>query len=120
MMPTPPRPPSRTASVRGGARFTLTMVLVLGLVLAGVWYGFLRDAGTSEADVPLTPPLERGPLRVTVNESGNLESLTAKKIVNLVDGRTTIDYVMGMGGAGFKFNNPRAVGTCGCGSSFAV
>jgi len=27
---------------------------------------------------------------------------------------------MGMGGAGFKFNNPKAVGSCGCGSSFAV
>ncbi len=33
---------------------------------------------------------------------------------------TEIDYVLGMTGAGFKFNNPKAVGTCGCGSSFAV
>ncbi|HEX3128055.1 MAG TPA: iron-sulfur cluster assembly accessory protein [Thermoanaerobaculia bacterium] len=33
---------------------------------------------------------------------------------------TTIDYVMGMAGAGFKFNNPQARGTCGCGSSFTV
>lgn len=33
---------------------------------------------------------------------------------------TVIDYVMGAQGAGFKFNNPKAVGTCGCGSSFAV
>ena len=32
----------------------------------------------------------------------------------------TIDYVFGMHGAGFKFNNPKATGTCGCGSSFAV
>jgi len=32
----------------------------------------------------------------------------------------TIDYVFGMQGAGFKFHNPRATGTCGCGSSFAV
>lgn len=32
----------------------------------------------------------------------------------------TIDYVFGMSGAGFKFHNPRATGTCGCGSSFAV
>ena len=31
-----------------------------------------------------------------------------------------IDYVFGMNGAGFKFNNPKATGTCGCGSSFAV
>lgn len=33
---------------------------------------------------------------------------------------TEIDYVLGMSGTGFKFNNPKAVGTCGCGSSFAV
>ena len=33
---------------------------------------------------------------------------------------TNIDYVFGMNGAGFKFNNPKATGTCGCGSSFAV
>ena len=33
---------------------------------------------------------------------------------------TTIDYVMGMAGAGFKFNTPQARGTCGCGSSFTV
>ena len=33
---------------------------------------------------------------------------------------TTIDYVLGMQGAGFKFINPNASGSCGCGSSFAV
>jgi iron-sulfur cluster assembly accessory protein len=33
---------------------------------------------------------------------------------------TNIDYVMGAQGAGFKFENPKAVGSCGCGSSFAV
>jgi iron-sulfur cluster assembly accessory protein len=33
---------------------------------------------------------------------------------------TTIDYVLGMAGAGFKFINPQARGTCGCGSSFTV
>lgn len=33
---------------------------------------------------------------------------------------TSIDYVLGMAGAGFKFINPKATGTCGCGSSFAV
>ncbi len=33
---------------------------------------------------------------------------------------TTIDYNLGVSGTGFKFSNPRATGTCGCGSSFAV
>jgi iron-sulfur cluster assembly accessory protein len=33
---------------------------------------------------------------------------------------TKIDYVLGTAGAGFKFHNPKAVGSCGCGSSFTV
>lgn len=33
---------------------------------------------------------------------------------------TEIDYHLGSAGAGFKFNNPNATGSCGCGSSFAV
>jgi iron-sulfur cluster insertion protein len=33
---------------------------------------------------------------------------------------TTIDYVEGLHGAGFKFNNPTAKSTCGCGSSFSA
>lgn len=33
---------------------------------------------------------------------------------------TTIDYSLGMSGTGFKFENPRATGTCGCGSSFSL
>ena len=31
---------------------------------------------------------------------------------------TQIDYVTSLMGAGFKFNNPNATKTCGCGSSF--
>lgn len=33
---------------------------------------------------------------------------------------TEIDYVDGLAGAGFKFNNPNARRTCGCGESFSV
>jgi iron-sulfur cluster assembly accessory protein len=32
----------------------------------------------------------------------------------------TLDYVSGLHGAGFKFLNPNATRTCGCGSSFAT
>ena len=35
-------------------------------------------------------------------------------------GGTEIDYVEGLQGAGFKFNNPNVKSTCGCGSSFSV
>lgn len=33
---------------------------------------------------------------------------------------TEIDYVEGLHGAGFKFVNPQAKGSCGCGSSFSA
>ena len=33
---------------------------------------------------------------------------------------TVIDYVNGLHGAGFKFVNPNANRTCGCGSSFSA
>lgn len=33
---------------------------------------------------------------------------------------TVIDYVSGLQGAGFKFNNPNVKSTCGCGTSFSA
>lgn len=33
---------------------------------------------------------------------------------------TVIDYVTGLQGAGFKFHNPNATATCGCGTSFSA
>ena len=33
---------------------------------------------------------------------------------------TMLDYVSGLHGAGFRFVNPNATRTCGCGSSFSV
>ena len=33
---------------------------------------------------------------------------------------TSIDYIDELSGAGFKFNNPSAKRTCGCGESFSV
>jgi iron-sulfur cluster assembly accessory protein len=35
-------------------------------------------------------------------------------------GGTEVDYVVGDTGAGFKFNNPNARSSCGCGSSFST
>jgi iron-sulfur cluster insertion protein len=33
---------------------------------------------------------------------------------------TQVDYIEGLQGAGFKFQNPNVKSTCGCGSSFSV
>jgi iron-sulfur cluster assembly protein len=42
-----------------------------------------------------------------------------KKFDPYLDG-TTLDFVDGLEGRGFKFNNPNVVKSCGCGSSFQV
>ncbi len=33
---------------------------------------------------------------------------------------TQVDFVDGLGGSGFKFTNPNARRTCGCGESFSI
>lgn len=86
--------PPPTGRERGNARFAVLSLLVVGLVGAGIWYGFFQEKGEDEATLALSSPLERGPLRVTVIESGNLESLRSHKVVNQIEGRTTIDYVI--------------------------
>lgn len=55
----------------------------------------------------------------TVFEIDGLRVFVDPVSARYLDG-VTIDYVFGMNGAGFKFHNPAATGTCGCGSSFAV
>lgn len=54
----------------------------------------------------------------TVLEFDGLKVFIDLASAQLLDG-TTIDYVTGLQGAGFKFNNPNAKRTCGCGSSFS-
>jgi iron-sulfur cluster assembly protein len=39
--------------------------------------------------------------------------------VNYLRG-TIIDFTSGLYGGGFKFSNPNATGTCGCGTSFSA
>ncbi len=54
-----------------------------------------------------------------IYEQGELTIYVDSVSARYLEG-TSIDYVLGTAGAGFKFNNPQARGTCGCGSSFAV
>ena len=53
-----------------------------------------------------------------------LESNGVKLFVDLKSmvllGGTEIDYVEGLMGAGFKFNNPNAKHNCACGESFSA
>jgi iron-sulfur cluster assembly protein len=52
-----------------------------------------------------------------VVESGNLRVFIDPKSAPLLDG-IVVDYIDGLMESGFKFINPNATDTCGCGKSF--
>lgn len=52
-------------------------------------------------------------------ESDGIKLFIDMMSLQYLDG-TQIDYVEGLHGAGFKFVNPKAKSTCGCGSSFSA
>jgi iron-sulfur cluster assembly protein len=56
---------------------------------------------------------------VFVSEQQGIRVAVDKKSDLFLDG-TTIDFQDGLTGRGFTFNNPNAVKTCGCGSSFSA
>ena len=55
----------------------------------------------------------------TVIEFEGLKVFIDKSSLLYMNG-AEVDYVEGLHGAGFKFNNPNVTGSCGCGSSFSV
>lgn len=78
----------------------------------------VRGGGCSGFEYALDFDLESRPDDILLEFDG------LKVFVDPVSARylagTEIDYVFGPMGSGFKFNNPNAVGSCGCGSSFSV
>jgi iron-sulfur cluster assembly protein len=52
-------------------------------------------------------------------ESEGVQLLVDAKSLPMIDG-TELDWVREGLNEGFKFNNPNAAATCGCGESFAV
>lgn len=70
---------------------------------AGYEYSLAFSAGPEEGDI-------------VVAEDG-FEVFVSSRNAALLGG-TRIDYVEGLQGAGFVFNNPNAVSGCGCGKSF--
>jgi len=84
----------------GGLRVTVS-----GGGCSGYQYGLGFDDRQREDDIVL----EKAGVRVFVDRGS----------AALLNG-ITIDYVNALHGAGFKFVNPNASRTCGCGSSFSV
>ena len=80
-------------------------VRVIGGGCAGFSYDLFFEDETTDMDQTFT--------------SHGISIYVDMMIAQYVEG-TEIDYVEGLQGAGFKFVNPQAKQTCGCGSSFAT
>ena len=80
-------------------------VAVQGGGCSGFQYGLSYEKEQKEND----QVLEYGGLQVFVD---------AMSMMYLDD--VTIDYVDSLSGAGFKIENPKATGSCGCGASFSM
>ncbi|MEW5837831.1 MAG: iron-sulfur cluster assembly accessory protein [Pseudomonadota bacterium] len=55
----------------------------------------------------------------TVVECDGVSILVDPQSVNMLTG-VTVDFVDSMEGSGFKFENPNASNSCGCGKSFSA
>lgn len=77
---------------------------VMGGGCAGFQYEMSFDLDTREDDLIL--------------QAGSVEVLIDSISTSHLQG-TTIDFKTGLNGTGFKFINPNAKRTCGCGSSFS-
>jgi len=80
-------------------------VKVQGGGCSGFQYQLALDDVAGEGD----ETFEQGGVKLFVDSRSHL----------YLDG-TEIDYVEDIMGSGFRFNNPNATGSCGCGESFQV
>jgi iron-sulfur cluster insertion protein len=71
---------------------------------SGMQYGFTFDEDANEDDFEI----ESGPVKLLI------DSISMQYLDN-----ATIDYKEDVMGASFSINNPQAVTSCGCGSSFS-
>jgi iron-sulfur cluster assembly accessory protein len=78
----------------------------------------VTDGGCSGFSYKLDFDKEQKP-EDTVREWGGLKVYVDPKSAPFLKG-TVIDFVAGIYGGGFKFTNPNATGTCGCGTSFSA
>ena len=80
-------------------------VSVTGGGCSGFQYGMALEADAKEGD--------------TVIECGAVKVYVDPQSAPLLNG-VIIDFLDGLEGSGFKFENPNATNSCGCGSSFSA
>jgi iron-sulfur cluster assembly protein len=88
----------------------------VGTVTAGLRVG-VRGGGCSGFQYLLAFDEQRD--GDTVVESHGIRLLVDQPSLSYVRG-STVDYLDGFQGAGFKVENPNVIAACGCGSSFRV
>jgi len=91
---------SNSETPDGGLRISVS-----GGGCSGMQYGLALEASAEEAD--------------TVVEFGNVKIFIDPLSAPMMQG-ITVDFVEGLEGTGFKFHNPNATASCGCGNSFSV
>ncbi|MAC76531.1 MAG: iron-sulfur cluster assembly accessory protein [Rhodobacteraceae bacterium] len=99
----PARTAIKTAIDGAGQPVAGLRVMVQGGGCAGLKYGMALELEAQPDDAVITA----GEVTVLVDPASQ-EHLTG----------TTIDFVTGLQGSGFVFNNPNASSSCGCGKSF--
>lgn len=83
----------------GGLRISVT-----GGGCSGMQYGLALEEAATEED--------------TVVECGTVKVFVDPASAPMLSG-ITVDFVDGLEGTGFKFHNPNATASCGCGNSFS-
>lgn len=78
-------------------------VFVSGGGCSGFQYGMALEDNIRETDI--------------ISEQHGVKIVVDEISINYLDG-ATVDYVDEVMGSGFKIENPNAMSTCGCGSSF--
>jgi iron-sulfur cluster assembly accessory protein len=78
-------------------------------VMGGGCSGFQYHMGFEKAPQNNDEVVELNGFKVFVDRGSSI----------YLDG-TEIDFIEGLSGSGFKFNNPNVKSTCGCGESFTV
>jgi iron-sulfur cluster assembly protein len=79
-------------------------VMVTGGGCSGMQYGMRLEEAVTETD--------------QIFEFGDISVMVDPSSAEMLAG-VTVDFVDSMEGAGFKFDNPNAKASCGCGNSFS-
>lgn len=80
-------------------------IKVAGGGCSGFQYGMSLEESSAEGD--------------TVVDCGGVQVFVDPQSASMLTG-VTVDFVDSIDGSGFKFENPNAKASCGCGNSFAA